>query len=124
MQVGDLLPGTRTCIGDEAVAAGLYAELGGDFIGGDEEVAHEGGVCLRDALQALQVLLGNDEDVNLGLGGDIRKGVDEVVFINFGGGDFLTQDFAKDGGIGGEGVAHGWSEPLQLIVLLDLMRVL
>lgn len=45
------------------------------------------------------MLLGNDDNVDGGLGVDAVKGEDVLIFIHDVGGDFVAEDFAEDGGI-------------------------
>lgn len=101
MQVGDGFAGIWPVIEDEAEAGGGEAELVGDLGGFEEEVAEELLVCGRGVGEARDGLFGDDQYVGRGLGLDVAKGQEEVVFINDGGRDFTGDDFFE------EGFAHG-----------------
>ena len=116
MQVGDFLPGCCASIGDEAVAGLLHAELGGNEIGDDEEVPEECGIGGGGILQADQMLFGNDDDVDGSFGGNIGEGDAKIIFIDQLGGDFVAQNFAEDGGVGGRCVAWVRGHGLECVV--------
>ena len=61
------------------------------------------GICLhrnsrfffRYGIYAIQVCLGNDEDVGGRHGSDVAEGVDHVVLVHLGGGDVPRDDLAE-----------------------------
>lgn len=105
MEVVDGLSAVAAGVEDGAIAAG-EASGAGDFGGGPEQVAEQGLVVFAGGGHGVDVLAGNDEDVDGGLGMDVGKGVAELVLVDGDGGDGSFDDFAEEA-IHGETSVHG-----------------
>jgi hypothetical protein len=101
VEVVDGLAAVGAGVDDEAVAVGEVL-LASDFCGDVEEVAEHGGVVLHGVGVGGEVVFGDDEDVDRGLGVDVGKGEDLVVFVDGLYGDFPVRDFAEETGHGSE----------------------
>ena len=83
VEVVDGLAAIGAGVDDDAVAVGEILPAG-DFGGGGEEVAEEGCVVGSGMGQGGDVTLGDDEDVDGGLGVDVREGEGVVVLVEAG----------------------------------------
>ena len=95
MEMVDALARVVPHVGDEPIAGGGHALALGDLPGAGEHMAEQSVVLRRQSLGALDVLLGDDEHVDRGLGRDVPKGVDQLVLIDFGGGDVPLGDLTE-----------------------------
>ena len=96
MEVGDGFAAVGAVVEDKAEAV-IEVEVGGDFGGGEEEVADEGLVGGGGFGEAGDGFFGDDEDVKGGLGVDVAKGVADVVLVDGGAGDFAVNDALEEG---------------------------
>jgi hypothetical protein len=83
------------CVDHDAIAVG-ESLLFGDSFDGEQEVSHEGVVLGFGIGEFGDRLLGDDEDVDGGLGVEVAEGEGEVVFVDDIGGDFFANDFAEN----------------------------
>ena len=97
MEVVDGLAAVGAGVDDQAVTVGEVLGAG-DFAGGVEELAEDGGIVLCGVGMRGEVVLGDDEDVRGGLGVDVREGEGVLVFVEAGDGDFAGDDFAEEAG--------------------------
>lgn len=108
VKVRDFLAAVGSGIGDEAEAGGGDVEFTRDFGGGDHQVAEQGGIGGGGLPHVGEVILGNDDDMDRGLGVDVVEGEAVVVLVDDLGGNLSPDDFAENGGVGVAGVAgHG-----------------
>jgi hypothetical protein len=97
VEVLDGLAAVGAGVDDDAVAVGEVL-LAGDFGGGGEELAEERGVGGGGVGERGDVLFGDDEDVDGGLGVDVREGEDVVVLIEASDGDGAGGNLAEEAG--------------------------
>jgi hypothetical protein len=94
VQVKDGLSGTGADVEDGAVSL-LDVALACDLSGGEMAAANDFGICGFGFFQPGKMSLGNDEHVRWGLRVDVFEGEDVVVFVDFLGGKFSTEDAAE-----------------------------
>lgn len=74
------------------------SDLIGDLWGKAEEVAKQWLVNLRNIVERIDVLFGNDQYVVWGLRIDVVEGISQSVLIDLGGWDFARQNPTKKAG--------------------------
>ena len=94
MQVRHGLPGIGAAVAHHPVAASQALSLG-DLGNHRENMGHHSAVFRRNGIAAIQVRLGNHQDVGGRLGVDIPKGKHQLVFIDLGGGNLPGNDFTE-----------------------------
>ncbi len=77
VEVGDLLTAVFAVVGDEAVAGLIDTESTGDFLSKSGQARHR---FRCDILKAVNVLLGDDKDMDRGFGIEVVEGKKIVVF--------------------------------------------
>lgn len=95
VEVVDGLAAVGAGVEHQAVAVGEVLGAG-DFAGGVEKLAEDGGVVLGGVRVRGEVVLGDDEDVRGRLGVDVREGESLLVFVEAVDGDFAGDDFAEE----------------------------
>ncbi len=97
MKVGDGFAAIRAVINDEAVAGFVELALASDPLGGDEEMGEEGMIFRGDGTMAGVMFFWNDKNMNGGLGSEITKGENVIIFVENIGGEFAVDDPLEDG---------------------------
>ena len=82
VKMGNRFSAVRSVVDDQSVSVWLQFQLAGDFLGGREEVAENFMMFRRDSGMSGMVLLGNQQNVDGGLRGDIAKSEDVVVLVD------------------------------------------
>ena len=100
VNVVDHLAAASADIDREPVSLFGDVPLGRELFRGGKEFAHEGDVIILHIVHSVQMLLGNDEDVNRGFRRNVFKDEDVVIFMNDIGGLGLVDDLAKQTGHG------------------------
>jgi hypothetical protein len=100
MQVVNSLPAIDPGINHGAIAVREANLLSYPFHD-EEQVPHEGMILGFGIGQTGDRLLGNYQNMDGGLGGNIPKGHTEIVLIDNIGGDFFANNLAKKGIVGG-----------------------
>lgn len=96
MEMGDGFSAVGAVVDDEAIPGLVKLELAGDFLGGGKEMAKNGMMFRGDGGMAGMVLLGDEEDMNGGLRGDIAEGEDVIILIDDVGLGFAVDDPLED----------------------------
>lgn len=96
MEMGDGFSAVGAVVDDEAIPGLVELELAGDFLGGGKEMAKNGMMFRGDGGMAGMVLLGDEEDMNGGLRGDIAEGEDVIILIDDVGLGFAVDDPLED----------------------------
>jgi hypothetical protein len=102
VKVGDGFAGVGAVVDDETKTAGEL-ELFGDRAGGDQEVTEDGLLVGGGVADAGDDGLGDDQQVDRGLGGDVVDDDATVVLVFDLGGDFAVDDSLE------KGLRHGYS---------------
>ena len=90
----DALAAVIAAVGDHTEA--IIQALGlGDLRDHFEDVGHNRGILRSDGAAAVDVGLGNHQDVGGSLGSDVPEGVDGFILINLGGRDVACDDLAE-----------------------------
>lgn len=100
MQMSNSFASVGAVIDHEAKAAG-EAEFAGDGAGGEQEVAEDRLLVGRGLADAGNDRLGDDEQVDGSLRGDVVDDDAELVLVFDFGGDFAGDDAFEEGGHGG-----------------------
>ena len=94
MQMVDALAAVVAAVGDHAEA--VIQTLGlGDLGDHFENVGHNSGILRSDGAAAVDVGLGNHQNVGGSLGSDVPEGVDGFILINLGGRDVACYDLSE-----------------------------
>lgn len=98
MNMRNDLVGDRAVILQDVVAIALQSRnvkfrSNCDSLGQRKQISQ---VLIRNVVKLLAVVLGDDQGMPLGRGANIEKGIRFRRFSDFLGGDFPTDDFAKD----------------------------
>lgn len=96
MEMGDGFSAVGAVVDDEAIPGLVKLELAGDFLGGGKEMAKNGMMFRGDGGMAGMVLLGDEEDMNGGLRGDIAEGEDVIILKDDVGLGFAVDDPLED----------------------------
>ena len=83
-------------IDDKTVTGLIELQLSGDFLGGGKEMTKDGVMFGRDGAMAGMVLLGDEQDVDGGLGRDVAESENVFVLINDVGLGFAVDDPLED----------------------------
>ena len=94
VQVLDALARVLAHIGDDAVPAGA-AKVRAQLCDGGKDVAQQGPVLLGQRGGRGDVLFGDDEEMDRGLGVDVVKGQQLVVLVQLVGGHFPRGDLTE-----------------------------
>ena len=78
----------------EGAAAGFGLEVLAEFFGGVQEGLV---VVIREIVDFVDLVFGDDEGVALGFRVDIKEGESFVIFVDFVTGDFAVDDFGENG---------------------------
>ena len=100
VNVVDHLAAASADVDGEPVALFSDFPLSCEMFRGGKEFAHEGDVNVLHIVYSVQVLLGNNEDVNRGFRSNVFKDKDVVIFVNDIGGLGLVDDLTKQAGHG------------------------
>jgi len=82
-------------VGDDPVAGLVDADDAGDLLTGEQKTAQKLLIAVFCCVEGSDVLFGDDDDVFLGLGGDIAESENLFVLIYLGGGDIPGNYFAE-----------------------------
>jgi hypothetical protein len=105
MDVRDFLAGISARIEDDPVAAVVNALLARRPAGGEEELAEKGVRALGRVLERREMELGDDQDVDRGLGPDVLEGQDTIGLEQDRGRQLAAHDAAEEAVAGRRG-AH------------------
>lgn len=95
VEVKDDLSCSPLCIEDKLVPRTVDARTGGYLFCPDDHLAQDGAVLFVNVVDATDVLLRNDEDVDRGSGPDIMKRHKEVVLKDHVGRSFVPRDLTE-----------------------------
>jgi len=95
VEVGDGFAAVGAVVDCDAEAGFGDAELGGEFSGGQEEMAEDGLVIGGGFADARDGLLRDDENMHRCLWGSVPEGAAEIVLVEDVGGDFPFVDFLE-----------------------------
>ena len=89
------LAGIFLAVEDKAGTGLFKTQFLGDTLCLEKHLAHQFAVFGLHFHEAGNVLLGNDQEVDRGLGGDVVEGEHVVVFVDFLGGNFTLDNFTE-----------------------------
>jgi hypothetical protein len=110
MEVWDGLAAVRAVVDHDAESAFRAALVSGDLRGGEEQVTEDGLVFRGCITNAGDDVLGDDEDVDGCLRGNVAEGEAMFVAVDHIGGDLTVADFLKNrlhcvGNLAGKGLS-------------------
>ena len=96
MDMEDFLTRLFFCVEDDTVAALVYPHFSGDGSGFGKDMTNDFFFILGEVIESGEMVFGDEQDVNRGLGIDILEGKDAFVFIDDSGRNFFPYYLAKD----------------------------
>ena len=95
MEMGDRFAAVRSVINDQAKAGIVDAFLSGNVLGNIKKMAEQRFIGDGGLTYPCDLLLGNDQDMDGCVRGDVVKSQAEIVFVDDPGGNFPGNDFRE-----------------------------